>query len=448
MSSPEAIGQWFLEERGITPETLNAFGVGVRADGAVVIPYPKGNKIRRGLPHGERTFFFEGDLTLFRHPGRAVTNRVILVEGETDAMRLWQEWHVNGGTAGVVPRIYGLPGIETWNVPGTHDVRPVILEDLKDAESVHIVFDNDKDYMVQARVDAAWKAFRHALGRKAKRVRLPGDVKDVCDFFARYDMELFQELLNVGPGLSRYRPLDFTGDPPPVRWLVEGLLCRGDNHLLMGEPGIGKSWLDMSLAVAVLQGSSWLSRPVVGGPGRVLVADEENPEDLIFDRLFRLGMRAEDIPNLRYLNNENIRLDRDPSDFIDEAIEFDPALIVLDSLTRFHTGDEDKAGVMAALYNDALKPLARETGAAVLLLHHANKSDGNSSYRRSRGSGEIVANADAGFDLRLQGVNILTMAKFKSRRGQAGEVLNIQIKDNPETGLVEVIGGADLAPPF
>jgi hypothetical protein len=447
VADASAVVGWFQNERGITSETLAAFGVGVRPDGAVVIPYARGAKIRKGIPHGERQFFFEGEVTLFNE-AQAVMPVVILVEGETDTMRLYQELATSSidlGPVGVV----GLPGIETWNVPGTQDVRPVILQALQNAEQVYMVFDNDKDYMVQGRVDGAAKALKRALPRGvAHRVRLPSDVKDVCEFFGRYDLETFKTLLSSPQqGGSRFKTLDLAGTPPPVRWLVQDLLCRGDIHLELGEPGIGKSWLTMDLSVAVLQGRPWLNKPVVEGPGRVLYFDEENPEDLIFDRLFRLGMTLGDVPNLRYINNQGLRLDRHADDMIEEALDFEPSLIVLDSLTRFHTGDEDKAGFMAALYNDALKPLARESQAAVVVLHHANKSDANSSYRRSRGSGEIIANADCGYDVRVAGVNAVTMAKFKSRRGMAGEVLNIAITDTAEGG-VRVVGGASLPPAF
>jgi len=63
-----------------------------------------------------------------------------------------------------------------------------------------------------------------------------------------------------------------------------------------------------------------------------------------------------------------IRLDCNPDEFIEEAMDYNPALIVLDSLTRLHTEDENQAGAMSKLYNDGIKPLARETAAAVVFL--------------------------------------------------------------------------------
>ena len=103
-------------------------------------------------------------------------------------------------------------------------------------------------------------------------------------------------------------------------------------------------------------------------------------------------------------NNAGIRLDGSDADVLVEELSIlEPALVVLDSLTRFHTEDENHAGAMAALFHNAIKPLARETGAGVVLIHHANKTDSNSSYKRSRGSGDITASVDSGFDVREQG---------------------------------------------
>lgn len=427
---------WFLSERGIKPETLTRFGIAQRGDGAVVFPYSNGEKVRKGIPNGERQMFF----TAGQKPdlfGPAETKAtVFLVEGETDTMRLDQEL-VDDGVSDVT--VLGLPGIETW--------RDDLIDRFAGVEKVYVILDNDADYNVQGRVDQAFRDIRASLGKRVQRVRLPRDVKDTCEFFKFYDLDVLRMLCQRRAlSDSRFQVLNLQEEPPPVKWLVEGFLCQGDMNLFIGEPGIGKSWLTMSLALAVAGGRpDWIGHKMLG-QGRVLYVDEENPQDLIYDRMHKMGMTDEEAKNIRYLNNIGIRLDRQADELIDEALEFEPTLIILDSLTRFHTGDEDKAGNMSALYNDALKPLTRETGACVVLLHHANKSDSNSSYRRSRGSGEIVANVDAGFDVRPIGVGLLTVANFKSRRRQVGDPTVVSIRDT-EDG-VEVVGTEEMVALF
>lgn len=436
----EAVADWFLNERGITRETLRHFNVGVRGDGAVVLPYPNGEKIRKGIPHGEREFYFtSGKKPDLFNQEEADRSSVALVEGETDAMRLWQEVNADGGNEDNRVGVVGLSGIETWRDDFTS---------LFTASRVYVVLDNDRDYNIQGRVDTAWRSIRASLGAKAKRVRLPGDVKDVCEFFSTgYTLENLRSIMQSNNAASRWSPLDLTQEPKPVDWLVDNLIVRGASHILMGEPGIGKSWLTMALCLGVVRGSDWLGQPVLH-KGRVLYVDEENAEGLVFHRLrTQLGMTDEEARSVRYLNNQGILLDRDPDSLVDEALEFGPELIVLDSLTRFHMGEEDKAGPMAQLYNSALKPLARETGAALMLLHHAGKTESTSSYRRSRGSGEIIANVDIGIDARSSGIGSMTLATFKSRFRQAGDVIHVAITDTPEGG-VRLVGGVAPDPPF
>lgn len=422
--------EWFRNERGIEKSTLDAFAIAVSPDGGVVFPYANGTKKTRWhRPDGTRSFKTEGAVGLFSGPLDPDARAVFLVEGETDAMRLWQELD---GSADV----FAISGISGW--------KDEFAATLAGYERVFVVLDNDADYNVAAKVDKSWAEIRRSLGSKARRIRLPGEVKDVCEFFTRYNIDALRTLAkHRGSGVSRFNPLDLTKQPPPVRWVVDGMFCRGDVHLMIGEPGIGKSWLTMALATGVAdEWQHYLGKPIVEH-GRVLYLDEENPEDLIFDRFTKLGMDAAAARNIRYINNEGLRLDQNPEPLIEEALEYDPTLIVLDSLSRFHAQDENNAGAMAALFSTSLKPLARETGAAVVLIHHVNKSDGNSSFRRSRGSGDITASPDSGFDVRQLGAGILAVANFKSRRVAQTDTLYVTFRDE-EDGTVHLDGGDDV----
>jgi RecA-family ATPase len=169
--------------------------------------------------------------------------------------------------------------------------------------------------------------------------------------------------------------------------------------------------------------------------GKVLYIDEENPHDVVYHRLRQLG--AENLDNLRYLHRQGVRLDRNFDKLLDEAIAYEPSMIVLDSLTRFHTRDENNAGEMAKLFNDSINVLCRETGAAVIILHHTNKSDSNSSYVKTRGSSDIGAAVDCGIEARKTGANIFNLVHFKSRRTQAGSVTPVEISDTMN-GQVEL----------
>lgn len=450
--SSEDVAAWFFQERGISVETLRSFGVGVREDSRclfVTLPYANGVKERpdpRISPEslkemGLRRFYFDKGTTpaLFNHKDVS-RDTVFLVEGETDTMRLWQELlqeaELGNADPLKLPGVVGLSGIDTW--------RPELAAALENAKKVFVILDNDEDYMVKAQVDGAWKKIRADLGSKARRLRLPDGVKDVCEFFDMHDMETLRLLASTGPGASRYRPLDFNVSPPPPNWLFDPLIAKGDVTLVTGPPGVGKSWLTMGATVAVIEEQDEFLGADVCAKGRVLYVDQENPHDVIFRRLKALGLSDGGMWNLRYLWNCGIRLDRDPDKFIDEALDFEPTLIVLDSLTRLHTLEENNAGEMATLFNNGIQPLARETGAAVLLIHHDNKQ-GN-----PRGSVDILASVDAAYQALPAGETnpgTFVLRQAKSRRRLGGDSLVIRVRDT-EDGTIVLESDATLDPPF
>ena len=417
----EAHKNWYATERGITGETLEAFGVHSASEEWLIMPYDTGERSRKMI--GERDFrFSKGAKTCLYHAEELDTNYsyCFLVEGESDTMRLWQEGYKN---------TFGLPGFNTF--------RDDMLKPLEKYERVFVILDNDTNYNTRVTVDKAWGRMRGILGSKARRVVLPDDVKDVCEFFESYTNDTFKSIVKESlNGNYHYKALDLNIPPPEYEWLVKGLICQGDTTLIVGEPNVGKSWISLSLAVAMADNrTTWLGHEV-DNHGKVLYIDEENPHDVVYHRLHQLGATGFD--NLRYLHRQGIRLDRNFDKLLDEAVAFEPKMIVLDSLTRFHTKDENNAGEMAGLFNDSINVLCRETGAAVIILHHTNKSDSTSSYVRTRGSSDIGAAVDCGIEARKTGPNSFNLVHFKSRRTQAGGLTKVEICDTID-GQVELL---------
>lgn len=419
----ESHKNWFETERGITGETLEAFNVTSSSDEWMTFPYDTGERYRKMGP-GKREFRFSSGskVCLFHPPTMPDSKYALLCEGESDTMRLWQEGYKN---------VYGLPGFASGNNSN--------LEQLNKYEKVFVILDNDADYNTRHTVDAAWGKIRGILGSRARRVTLPDDVKDVCEFFFSYSKDTLNDILKeTMNGNYHYDPLDLSLAPPDYDWLVQGLVCKGDVCLLVGEPNVGKSWLSLSLAVAIAdKHNKWLDY-TLDNHGKVLYIDEENPHDVVYHRLKQLGITQYD--NIRYLHRQGVRLDRNFDKILDEAIAYDPSLIVIDSLTRFHTIDENNAGEMARLFNDSINVLARETGAAVLILHHTNKSESTSSYVRTRGSSDIGAAVDSAMEARKADATdgSFYLAHFKSRRTQAGSSKQVWIMDNAN-GQVELV---------
>lgn len=411
---------WFENERGITGETLEAFGAESNSDEWMTFPYDNGERYRKMGEQREFRFSQGCKVSLFHPQSMPKENWCILCEGESDTMRLWQEGYKS---------VYGLPGFNSF--------RDEMLDPLQKYERVFVLLDNDSNYNTRNTVDKAWGRMRGILGSKARRVTLPDDVKDVCEFFKNYTDATFRDIMRESlNGTFHYKALDLSMPPPEYEWLVKGLICKGDTTLLVGEPNVGKSWISLSLAVAMSDGSSnWLGYDVANH-GKVLYIDEENPHDVVYHRLRQLG--ANNFNNIRYIHRQGVRLDRNFDKLLDEAVAYEPTMIVLDSFTRFHTKDENNAGEMATLFNDSINVLCRETNAAVVLLHHTNKSDSTSSYVKTRGSSDIGAAIDCGIEARKTGANTFNIVHFKSRRTQVGGLTKVQICDTID-GRVEFI---------
>ncbi len=65
--------------------------------------------------------------------------------------------------------------------------------------------------------------------------------------------------------------------PPEVEWIVEGVIQKGGNGIVTGEPKAGKSLLMMDLLLAVATGTPWLGFNVSRRVKCALISREDYP---------------------------------------------------------------------------------------------------------------------------------------------------------------------------
>jgi len=345
--------------------------------------------------------------------------------------------------------IVGLSGTGSWRKAITE--KGGVESIFGPAKRVFVVFDRDDPYENPTgakSVETAYQQIRADLGRKARRVVLPQGINDVAEFFQRYDWAAFQVLLQRAAEPVRHYPrLDLSRPAPDTDWLVEDLLVANEATVLAGDGGVGKSFITMALALAITGGDeSFLGLPIKRH-GRVLYVDEENSASLVLQRLNALGLNERHRENLDYIWYAGVDLLHEPEKLLEEAMDSEPVLVVVDSLSRVAVGAEENSNdAMTALMRKGVVPIARDTGAAVLLVHHTDKAGsgprGASSIRNSADQVISIVAAES------KGVKTGTLNIFPSKARRLTRPIQARLDgDIEEDGYVRVVP-AEGSQPF
>ena len=188
---------------------------------------------------------------------------------------------------------------------------------------------------------------------------------------------------------------------PPPHWLVDTILPAGGLVALYGQPGEGKSFVALDLALSVASGKPWLSQfPVQagyvvyisaeGGTGigkRVqawITARGVSPANL------PIAWLIESIPIYADSEQMHVLLKR-----ISTEIDVAPTLVVVDTLARCFDGDENQQEDMGR-FIAGIDTIRHTFKATVLVVHHT-RLDGE----RERGNTAFRGAADAMIGLSL-----------------------------------------------
>lgn len=453
------VQDWYLKERGIKPETLEACGVVTDNDEA---RWKLGttHKIRTGFGTGDRKFRMAESghpFAIWQLPVKTlpITDPVIVCEGETDAMKLWQD----GGNL-KYGMIAAIPGCDALTKEAAEKLKAVAGR-----ATIYFVLDNDthqadgessEDYDPESwkdakttrpnparSVDESWQRIKTMIP-KARRIYLPDEYKDICAYLKVFTIKEFDGFVVNAEARYHFNKLDLSQPGPPPEYLWDEVIPRSQFVLLQGAMGMGKSLLYQALAVAMANGESFFMGRTISPQkgGRVLIVDEENPEAVIRHRLSQLGLRPDAQKRLHIISMRGVRLDMAPdvAKLYEDVENFDPDLVCLDSFVRFHMQDENNSGAISQMYNSAIIPLSRQLGASVLLLHHVNKTNSGDSRDRTRGSTDITAGVDQAWDMidkayEGEGGKYIHVVRFKTRTGATAADFGYQVKDTATGGL-------------
>lgn len=166
--------------------------------------------------------------------------------------------------------------------------------------------------------------------------------------------------------------------PVPFDCIWPGFVA-GTVGVLYGPGGTGKSMLAVELAIAVAIGVDVAGITGACATGPVVYLTAEDPEQAIRHRLYALSRhhvsasdweRVKHALLFKFVGGEVPDLMRDTT-YLQEAAQ-GARLLILDTMRRFHDGDENDSRAMKLLLAK-IEAVAHQTGCAILIIHHASK---------------------------------------------------------------------------
>ena len=205
--------------------------------------------------------------------------------------------------------------------------------------------------------------------------------------------------------------------PPATEWAVEGLIQRGGNGIVVGDPGSAKSYTTLDLAYHLVAGVDWMGCKVPRRMKVAYVAREDHP-GLTQHRGKSLqagyggtavghGLSYIDLNEWLYYNTRSqsetfsLQNQMDVQEIIDAFKDKGIEIAFFDVFRRLWEGDENDNKEVAKVLA-VLTRIQTEVGCSVCLVHHLNKSEGGTIFQRIRGAGSIYGWREWAFGISIE----------------------------------------------
>lgn len=229
------------------------------------------------------------------------------------------------------------------------------------------------------------------------------------------------------PEKQRFRILsagDALSPPPPVEWVVENFIEAGTLSAFYGDPGCGKTWALLDLSVSVALGKKWLDFETK--KNTVLLIDEESGERRLMRRLGEVlrGHNANGQTPIFSVSYGRFDLgNRHDPGYLESLIKTTGAkLVIIDALSDVAPGRDENATKDMKPILLALKSIAEDTNAAIVVIHHSNKQGG---YR-----GATTIKADVDIMLKVEKEKHKDIITFTSEKVRDGASVNFSARAN------------------
>jgi len=351
----------YLKLKGVKPH-----GTRITGDGRLIVPMYVGGEL-------SSLQYIDGEGGKKYHAG-GNTKGAVYVIGETDNP---EKIYIAEGfaTAATVYEETNVTTVTAFSAQMLPHVAESMREHYPSAKLV-IVADNDvsgtgANYAYQA-------AAKHGA-----TVVMPPDTGDVNDM--RVSGADVKSLLM--PVEKKWLiPLDdFIRQPAPINWLVKGWIQDDALMMVHGAPGSGKTFLVLDWCMSIAYGREWMGCRTKQGPIAYLAG--EGHKGLMKRFAGWVAYNGVEADNRVVVSRSGTDLDT-PHGLMEvmnhlREMEESPSIIVIDTLHRFLSGDENRAQDTRAMLQSCAA-LMDEFSCSVMLVHHTGVAQ--DAQRRARGS--------------------------------------------------------------
>jgi putative DNA primase/helicase len=313
-------------------------------------------------------------------------------------------------TAATIYETTNIACVVAFSASGLVGITEILKRNLKDTKEIIIVADNDESGVGQKYADQASAKY----GAKVILIPTKGDANDYLlagnDLLSLLTAEE-QELSYLSEGV------DFVNEEDDEIWMIDGWLPPRGLVMLYGASGSGKTFvvLDMCMHIATSQ-KLWAGQEMTGGEVIYLAGEgHAGLKRRMGAWLYKYNQDLSSFKKRLWVSRSGCDLDKPEGLYrvVQEirVSQAKPSVIVIDTLHRFLTGDENSAkdaGVMLK----SCDALIREFDCCVILVHHTGV--GESAQGRLRGSSSWRAAVDIEIMITKQDKQI-TISQKKSK---------------------------------
>lgn len=203
--------------------------------------------------------------------------------------------------------------------------------------------------------------------------------------------------LDQKPRIKAFQAIRALDPMEPIEWIVENLIASGTVNLLVGEPGVKKTWSMLDLALSISCGDVWIGHKTKRSC--VLYIDEESNEQFLRSRTKKvLKGHGIDYPTpfwLIPLPQLNLRIPESCILLKEQIVEKEAKVVIIDAFADIIPGaDENSVKDIQPVFSN-LRKIADETKVAFIIIHHTNKSGNYRGSSAIKGAVDLLINIDA-----------------------------------------------------